>query len=98
MKQFHVYILASHARRLYVGMTSALTSRVQQHKQKQVSGFTARYHIDRLVYVEQAPDARTAITREKQIKGWTRARKIELIESVNPGWTDLAEGWFARKD
>ena len=71
---------------------------MQQHKEKQGEGFTARYNIDRLVYVEEAPDARTAIAREKQIKGWTRERKLALVDTVNPGWSDLAESWFARAD
>ncbi|MBI5287624.1 MAG: GIY-YIG nuclease family protein [Chloroflexi bacterium] len=94
-RQFHVYILASDSRRLYTGVTSRIGQRVQQHKEGQGSGFTAKYHIDRLVYVEEAPDARSAIEREKQIKAWGRGKKIALIEAVNPGWADLAERWFA---
>jgi putative endonuclease len=97
-KQFHVYILANKPRRLYIGVTSSLEERVQQHKAKQVAGFTARYNIDRLVYYEEAPTGRVAIEREKQLKGWLRSRKIALIESVNPGWEDLAESWFAPKN
>ncbi len=92
-RQFHVYIMASHSRRLYTGVTSNIESRVQQHKEKQFSGFTAKYHIDRLVYIEEAPDARAAFEREKQIKGLLRAKKVALIESANPGWADLAENW-----
>jgi len=93
-RQFHVYILASHSRRLYTGVTSRISQRVQRHKEKQVSGFTAKYNIDRLVCVEQAPDSRSAIEREKQIKAWGRGKRIALIEAVNPGWADLAERWF----
>lgn len=62
---------------------------------KQVPGFTSTYNVTRLVYYEQTADVRAAIAREKQLKGWTRRRKIELIESVNPGWADLAEEWIA---
>jgi predicted GIY-YIG superfamily endonuclease len=71
---------------------------MQQHKERQAPGFTARYSIDRLVYVEEAPDARSAIEREKQIKAWTRGKRVALIEAVNLGWTDLSERWFATSD
>ena len=94
-RHFHIYILASHSRRLYTGVTSQIAQRMQQHKEGQGSGFAARYNIDRLVYVEEAPDARSAIEREKQIKAWGRGKKIALIEAMNPGWADLAERWFA---
>lgn len=91
MKRFVVYILASRSRALYTGVTSDLAQRVADHQAKAVPGFTARYNTTRLVYVEPAPNARTAIAREKQIKGWRRARKVALIESQNPDWADLAE-------
>ena len=89
MKEFHVYILASKSRVLYVGVTSNLPQRIQQHKNKTFPGFTAKYNVDRLVYVEATSDARSAIEREKQIKGWLREKKIALIESINPTWEEL---------
>jgi putative endonuclease len=67
---------------------------VSEHKRGFVSGFTRKYRITRLVYFEEFTDIRDAITREKEIKGWKRSRKISLIESHNPTWADLAENWF----
>jgi putative endonuclease len=79
---------------LYTGFTGYLVRRVFQHKNKLVQGFTSRYNLTRLVYYEQFvyPDA--AIAREKEIKGWRRSKKIRLIESMNPLWRDLSEGWL----
>jgi putative endonuclease len=94
MREFHVYIMTNRSRTLYVGVTSSLLQRVYQHKTRQVSGFTRRYRMTRLVYYESAPDALSAIDREKQIKGWLRARKIALIELQNPARCDLSDGWF----
>ena len=96
-RQYHVYILASRSRALYIGMTSDLPLRMHQHKTKQADGFTSKYNINRLVYVESTPDVGAAIAREKHLKGWTRARKIELIETANPGWADLAEEWTSNR-
>ena len=93
-KTFHVYILASKTRVLYVGVTSDLMKRLHEHKNKLVPGFTARYNVDRLVFTEAAADALAAIAREKQIKGWLRRKKVELIEKENPQWNDLSEEWF----
>ncbi|TMB70606.1 MAG: GIY-YIG nuclease family protein [Chloroflexi bacterium] len=90
MKQMYVYIIANRSRTLYTGMTNDLPLRVWHHKHMQTDGFTRRYLIDRLVYYELAPDAASAIQREKQIKGWVRRKKIALIESVNPEWRDLS--------
>lgn len=92
-KQYFVYILASRSKRLYTGITNNLVRRVLEHKQKKVSGFTARYDIMRLVYFEKTNDVRAAIEREKQIKGWLRKKKVTLVESVNPNWDDLSERW-----
>jgi putative endonuclease len=89
-KEFYVYILASKRNgTLYVGVTSALPQRVWQHKTKAVEGFTAKYGVDQLVYFETHADAASAIQREKQLKKWRRAWKIQLIEDRNPGWRDL---------
>jgi putative endonuclease len=90
-RTFHVYIMASASRRLYVGVTGNLTRRVDQHRRLETKGFTRKYQMVRLVYVEATSDVESAIRREKQIKGWVRAKKISLIESSNPEWLDLAE-------
>lgn len=90
MKTYCVYMMASESGVLYVGVTNNLERRVFQHRSKAVPGFTARYNVRKLVYYELYGDIRLAIAREKQIKGWLRKRKIALIESVNPGWKDLA--------
>ena len=90
-----VYILASKTRRLYVGVTGDLVRRVWEHKTGLVAGFTRRYGIDRLVYFEIIKEALTGIQREKQIKSYARVKKLALIASMNPGWADLAEPWYA---
>ena len=94
MKQYFVYIMTNKSRTLYTGVTGDLEKRVYQHKHKQGSAFTRKYKINRLVYYEITTDANQAIAREKQRKGWVRARKIALIESTNPGWVDLNRDWF----
>jgi putative endonuclease len=90
VKTFHVYIMASASRVLYIGVTGDLLRRDREHKEMRAPGFTARYRVTELVYFEAFGDSRIAIAREKQIKGWLRARKIALIESFNPHWRDLA--------
>lgn len=94
MKQFYIYILANQARMLYVGVTNDLKRRIDEHKQKTSVSYTARYSITRLVYFEMTLDVKVAIAREKQIKGWLRAKKIALITSHNPNWDDLSLEWF----
>jgi len=92
-KQPCVYILASQRNgTLYVGVTSDLVKRIWEHKNDTTDGFTKEYGVHILVYYELHVDTLAAITREKQIKKWNRAWKIELIESTNPGWQDLWEG------
>ena len=93
MKTGYVYILSSRSRRLYIGVTSDLEGRVWEHKQGMVEGFTKTYQIDRLVYYEDFPEMLSAIAREKQLKGWSRVKKIWLIERENPAWVDLSEEW-----
>jgi putative endonuclease len=90
VKTCHVYIMASASRVLYIGVTGDLLRRVVEHKLMRVHGFTARYRVTELIYFEAFGDIRTAIAREKQLKGWLRTRKIALIESFNPHWRDLA--------
>ena len=91
-RTFHVYIMASTSRRLYVGVTGNLTRRIDQHRRLQIKGFTRKYQMVRLVYVEATSDVKSAIRREKQIKGWVRSKKVSLIEALNPDWLDLAGG------
>ena len=89
-RYFYVYLLANQRNgTLYVGVTSNLVQRTWQHKEGFVEGFTNRYGAKCLVWFEQHESADSAVTREKQIKKWKRAWKIELIESVNPYWNDL---------
>jgi len=90
---YYVYIMASRSRNLYTGVTNSIYRRVLQHKSGEIEGFTKRYNINRLVYSEKFVYVTSAIAREKQIKAWTRAKRIALIESTNPTWQDLAEGW-----
>ena len=91
-KNFYVYILASQRNgTLYIGVTSDLTKRVWEHKNKIVEGFTKRYNATSLVYYEQFADAENAIRREKRLKSWQRRWKLALIEQFNPDWDDLYE-------
>lgn len=84
MGQYYVYIMTNRSQTLYTGVTNDLQHRVYEHKQKLVDGFTKKYNLTKLVYYESTDDVRSAIGREKQIKGWLRAKKIALIESMNP--------------
>jgi len=93
-KQYCIYIMTNYAHTLYTGVTNDLERRVYEHKMKFVPGFTARYGLTTLVYYECGEDIDAAIAREKQIKGWLRKKKVALIESMNPEWRDLSEGWF----
>ena len=91
-RTYYVYILASDSRELYVGVTNDALKRVVQHRSGlNPNSHTTKHQIFRLVYCESTNDVRAAIRREKQIQGWTRRRKIELIEHANPEWKDLAE-------
>jgi putative endonuclease len=90
--RYFVYIVASKRHgTLYIGVTSNLAGRVNEHKQDLREGFTKKYGVHMLVWFEEYGDIRDAILREKQIKKWLRAWKIELIERMNPDWTDLFE-------
>jgi putative endonuclease len=77
-------------RTIYIGITNDLRRRVDEHKLKETPGFTATYNVHRLVWFEEFADAATAISREKQLKNWPRAKKNKLIESINPAWNDLS--------
>ena len=90
MKQPAVYILASQRNgTLYIGVTSDLIKRIWEHKNDLVEGFTQKYKVHQLVYLEQHQDMLAAITREKQLKKWNRDWKLALIEKSNPDWRDL---------
>ena len=91
---YYVYLLTNKRNTvLYTGVTNNLERRIYEHKNKLIEGFTARYNINKLVYFESTTSIEIAIQREKQIKGWLRKRKNELVESINPEWKDLSEEW-----
>lgn len=95
MKTSHVYILTNKNHTvLYVGVTSDLRKRIEQHKFKFYKGFTSRYNCDHLVYYQAFEDIRDAIQFEKKLKAGNRAKKEKLINQMNPEWKDLAEGWM----
>ena len=94
--QYFVYIMSSRSGTLYIGMTNSVYRRALQHKSRQIDGFASKYGCTRLVHYESFDDVHRAIGREKELKGWTRAKKIALIESRNPRWSDLAENWGAQ--
>ena len=94
MNQYYVYIMTNRSGTLYTGVTNDLMRRVYEHRQKLVEGFTKKYNISKLVYYEETNSVESAIAREKQIEGWVRRKKVVLIESMNPYWQDLSEGWY----
>jgi putative endonuclease len=83
---YFVYIVASISRTIYIGVTNDLGRRVNEHRTRDAPGFTSTYNVDRLVWFEEFADPAAAISREKQLKSWRRAKKIKLIESMNPSW------------
>jgi putative endonuclease len=93
LNTYYVYILSNSSEMLYVGVTNNLARRVYEHRKKLVPGHTGRYDISRLIYFESTANVAAAIAREKQIKGWIRAKKIALIGAQNPGWVDLSADW-----
>ncbi len=93
MTDYYIYIMTNHSGTLYTGVTNNLARRVYEHKMKRGSAFTTRYNVNQLAYYESVGDVKSAIAREKQIKGWLRKRKIALIESLNPEWRDLSLDW-----
>ena len=92
-KCYYVYIMASRSLNLYTGVTNSIYHRALQHKSGEIDGFTKKYNINRLVYYEVFEHIGNAIAREKQVKAWTRAKRLALIKSINPTWQDLSEGW-----
>jgi len=94
-KTYYVYLLTTWNNKvLYTGVTNNLERRIYEHKNKLVKGFTKKYNVHKLVYFEVTEDILVAIEREKQIKGWIRSKKNNLIESVNPDWRDLSDDLF----
>lgn len=94
MKDYYIYILTNKKHgTLYIGVTNNLIRRVYEHKNGIIEGFTKRYNLNKLVYFEQTNDIKSAILREKRLKKWNRAWKIQLIESINPKWIDLSENF-----
>lgn len=92
---YYVYIMTNYTNMvLYIGVTNNLERRIIEHKNKLNKGFTQRYNVKKLVYFETTANIDSAIEREKQLKGWIRAKKVELINNSNPEWTDLSSGWF----
>lgn len=93
--QYCVYIITNKSNTaLYVGVTSDLFDRVLKHKSKIYEGFTSKYHCEKLVYYEEYQWVHDAIAREKQLKGGSRQKKINLIVENNPSWGDLSNGWY----
>ena len=93
--KYYVYMLTNVKNTvLYTGVTNDLQRRVYEHKNKLIDGFTKKYNVNKLVYFEETTDVRSAITREKQIKGWVRIKKDALIATQNPEWKDLSLDWM----
>jgi|TARA_Y100000310_G_C20319501_1_gene640054 putative endonuclease len=93
-RHYYAYIMASKSRTIYTGITNELQRRVWEHKQKVNDGFTKRYNITKLVYFAETDDVIEAIAFEKRIKGWTRKKKVALIEERNSKWLNLAADWY----
>jgi putative endonuclease len=90
---YYIYIMSNQSRTLYIGFTNDIKKRVYQHKAELVDGFTKKYKIDTLVYIESFQDVHSVIAREKQLKHWARKKKLDLILKENPQWRDLSDGW-----
>ncbi|MEA4924911.1 MAG: GIY-YIG nuclease family protein [Syntrophomonadaceae bacterium] len=91
---YYVYILTNQSNKvLYTGITNDLERRLYEHQNKLIKGFTSKYNVNKLVYFDCTTDAVNAIAREKQIKGWTRQKKLDLISELNPQWRDLSADW-----
>ncbi len=93
-RPYWVYLMTNRSGTLYIGMTNNLERRVWEHRHSVVEGFTSKYRITRLVLAEPFSEVRDAIAREKQLKTWSREKKLALIRASNPEWRDLAEEWF----
>lgn len=89
-KNYYIYFLTNKSNTLYIGVTNNLPKRIFQHKHRLINGFTSQYKLTKLIYFEQYKDINEAINREKELKGWLRKKKINLIKSKNPNFEDLS--------
>ncbi len=96
MKSYYIYILTNKYKNvIYVGVTNDLERRIYEHKNKLIDGFSKKYNLTQLAYMEEYQNIEEAITREKQIKGWDRNKKNKLVESINVEWKDLSADWYS---
>ena len=94
MKEYYIYILTNWNNKvMYIGVTGNLRRRLYEHQHEMADGFTKQYHVHKLVYFETTTDVYTALSREKQLKNWSRAKKNWLVETMNPEWVDLSKNW-----
>ena len=93
MNRYFVYVMANRSGTLYIGVTNNLRRRVFEHKHKLIPGFTRKYGLNRLIYFETTSDIHGAISREKQLKDWTRQKKLDLVSCTNPALADLSKDW-----
>ncbi len=94
MGNYYVYILTNWNNHvMYVGVTNNLQRRIYEHKEKLIDGFTSKYNVNKLVYYEETTDIKSAISREKELKGWRRSKKDALVVTMNQNWEDLSKDW-----
>lgn len=93
MRSYYVYILGNNRGTIYTGVTHDIMRRIEEHKSKKLKGFTQKYQVDRLLYVEEFGSVHDALEAEKVTKGWVRKKKMELIRSINPKFEDLSDQW-----
>ena len=93
MNNYYIYILTNKSNTLYVGVTNNIQKRLYEHKNKLINGFTKKYNLNKLIYFETYQNINDAMKREKQIKGWTRKKKIDLIKTKNPNFNDLSKNF-----
>ena len=91
VKTYYVYMMTNQSKTLYIGVTNNIQRRVDEHQNERIPGFTKKYRLKKLVYFEEFSDVCAAITREKQLKGWLRKKKVQLIELANLNWNDLSK-------
>ena len=94
MGSYYVYILTNWNNHvMYIGVTNNLQRRIYEHKEKLIDGFTSKYNVNKLVYYEETTDIKSAIAREKQLKGWRRSKKDALVVTMNENLEDLSKVW-----
>ena len=98
MRRYFVYILSSSTGTLYTGVTSDIWFGVLTHKLKKKAGFTKKYNVSRLIYYEETSYINNGLAREKEIKGWSRKEKLDLVRTINPRFLDLAADWYCDED